>query len=895
MKLREILSRASFFFGRRSASDLNEEIQFHLDRAIAANLAAGMTQWEARRCALVEFGGVEQAREETYRQRPSWFFETLLQDARYAMRGFGRNPAFTLTVIATLALGIGATTAVFSVVDRILFRALPYADADHLVSVGVVQSLEKQEFMLGGFYYEWRDNQKPFVGMAAESTNPYACNLVESNPSQLNCVHFQADFLPLLGIAPALGRNFLPEEDRPNGPSVALISYGLWKSHFGLDRSVLDRQIDVDGTPARVIGVLPEGFELPTLQDADVFFPLALIPAAQQAAQNGGIGQPMRAFARLRPGLSIAQATAQMEPLFRHTQEAFIPAPIRRDFHLSIRSLRDRQTADVQLAAWVLLGSAAAVLLIACANVVGLTIARVAAREREFAVRSALGASRLRLVSQSLTEALSLSCAGAAAGLALATGLLRIFVAMAPTGIPFLEKARIDLRIAGFAVLLALASGVVIGLIPVWQRPRSLAFAARGVAGFAVGFSKHGLRRLIVAGQIAISMILLSGAALLFRSFQNMEQQNLGMDAGGVLTVRLALPGFHDAPVAGMVSRSGPSHAEIYARTEAAMRRLPGVRAVGWSESLPPGGGFQNARRFADFAVEGQAPPEPGSGGAVRYRGVTPDYFRALRIPIVRGRNFTDEERDSKLQFIILSRLAAGRMFAGKNPIGQRIRTGTDGTWVTVVGVAENVRNGGLADPDLPEVYWLRRNVPADWGMPVPMLVVSTELPTKTTAGWIRAQMAQIAPTVPIKIDTLAGQVGKLADRPRFETALLGFFALTGLAMAVVGLYGLTSYLALQRTREIGVRMALGASRFAILRWMALEGSRMILLGGAVGLCAALALTQYLRSLLFSIGPRDPATFVGVGLLLGLAALLATLIPARAAMRVDPAVALRSE
>jgi predicted permease len=399
----------------------------------------------------------------------------------------------------------------------------------------------------------------------------------------------------------------------------------------------------------------------------------------------------------------------------------------------------------------------------------------------------------------------------------------------------------------------------------------------------------------MVAGQIAISMILLSGAALLLRSFQKIEQQNLGMQPGGVLTVRLALPDFHDAPVAGMVSRNGPRHAEIYAQAEAAVRRLPGVRAVGWSESLPPGGGFQNARRFADFAAEGQPAPEPGSGGSVRFRSVTPDYFRALQIPIVLGQNFTEEERDSKQQFLILSRLAADRMAAGKNAVGERIRMGSDGTWATVVGVAENVRNGGLTDPDLPEVYVLRRNIPADWGSPVPMMVISTDLSTQSTAAWIRAQLAQIAPTVPVKIDTLAGQLSKLADRPRFEASLLGFFALTGLVMAVVGLYGLTAYLAVQRTREIGIRMALGAGRSDILRWIALEGFRLILVGGAVGLLAALALTQFLRSLLFSVGPRDPATFVGVGLLLTCVALLATLIPARTAMRVDPAVALRSE
>jgi len=885
-RLRTLFTR--FLARRASLKELDEELRFHLEQSTQANIAAGMAPKQARRQAMIGFGGVEQAREATYRQRPGWLLETALQDARYALRGFRRNPAFTITVIATLVLAIGATTAVFSVVDRILFRS-PYAHDDRIVSVGLSQSLEKQEFMLGGFFYEWRDNQKPFEAMAAESTGPHACVLAEAKPVQLNRIDAQAGLLPLLGISPVVGRNFLPEEDRPNGPSVAMITYGLWKNHYGLDAGILNRLVNIDGNPTRVIGVLPRDFEMPTLQAADVIMPLALLEAEKQRSQNSGIGQPMRVFARLKPGVSIAQARAQMEPLFLHTQQTFIPAEIRKDFHLSIRSLRDRQTGDVQLVAWVLLGSVLAVLLIACANVASLMMARGAARERELAVRSALGASRGRLIRQTLTEAFLLSMAGAALGLALAQGLLLIFVAMASTSIPFLDRAHLDLRIAGFTMLLALLSGAFFGLIPALQKPRAMALTARTTHS-----SRHAfLRRGMVVGQIAVSMILLSGAALLLRSFRKMETQNLGIQTRGVMTARISLQGVSTGPVAGVVSRNGQKQMELFLQAEAAVRRLPGIDAVGWSDSFPPGGGWQNATFYSDFAIEGKPRPAQREGGMVRFRGVTPDYFRALDIPIVRGRGFSEEERSSGEQFLVLSRLLASRLFPQEDPIGKRIGMGSDGTSFTVVGIAENVRNGGLSEQDMPEAYWLRRNVAADWGVPVPVMVFDTVLSPSAVAQWVRSQIEHLNPMVPVEIETLNERVSKLADRPRFETALLSFFALTGLAMAVIGLYGVTSFLATQRTQEIGVRMALGANRADILRLIVHEGARLLLLGAALGLAASLALTQLLKSLLFGIGPRDPVTLVAVALLLGLVALAATLIPARAAMRVDPVEALR--
>jgi putative ABC transport system permease protein len=876
----ESLMRLRFLLWRPKPEEFDEELRFHLEQSTDRNMAAGMTANEARRQAMIELGGLASTREQCNQARPGWWLATVGQDIRYALRGFRRDPVFALAVIATLALGVGATAAVFSVVDRILFRSLPYAHDDRLVSVGMVHSLERQEFMMGTFYFDWREHQRPFEQMAIQSTMPHACDLVENNPEQVDCLSFDAEFLPLLGISPVLGRNFLPEEVLPNGPRVAIISYGLWQDHYNRDPAILNRQIDVDGSPARVVGVLPRQFQFPTLQPADVLFPMALDRAAQTKV-NSGFGNPMRTFARLKPGVSIEQARAEMEPLFDLTRDQVIPAGIRKDIHLGIRSLRDRETQDVQLTAWILLGSVLAVLLIACANVASLMMARGEARERELAVRTALGATRSRLVRQTLSEATLLSLLGAAGGTALAEGLLRIFVALAPSGIPFLSRATLDLRVACFAVLLSLSSALLFGLLPALETPRMAALSAR-----AAKFRKRtALRRSLVVGQIAVSMVLLSGSALLVKSFRNM-QRGLGLETGGVFTVRIALPDFR--------YDTAQKKIDFYLRAEAALRRLPAIGAVAISDSVPPGGAV--GMRWSDLAVEGRPHPGQGTGETLNDRMVTPDYFRALNIPILRGRNFTEDERSAREPaVVVLSRLLAARLFAGEDPIGKRIVSGEHGTARTVVGVAENVKNGGLEQPEQPEIYFLRRNAVEDWDGPAPVMVVSSALSENTVAPWVRAQIAQIDSTVPIEIETLSDTVSRLANRPRFETALISFFAFCGLLMSSIGLYGLIAFIAAQRTQEIGIRMALGATRMNILRLIAGEGVRLILLGGAVGILAAMATAQLLTSLLFNVRPHDPTTYIAVAALLGLVAMIATLVPARAAMRVEPVVALRYE
>src|ERR1035437_4100824 len=404
-------------FGWRQDGEFAAELESHVTMHTEDGIRAGLNPDEARRQALLQLGGAEQTRQAYRERRTLPWLENLLRDVRYALRGFRLNPVFTITVIATLALGIGATTAVFSVVDRILFRSLPYAHDDRLVSVGLVDPVIPQEFMLGGSYYEWRDNQKPFEAFSSQGAIPHACDLVERNPALLSCASVEQNFLPMLGIAPLLGRNFLPEEDRPNGPKVAFISYGLWLTHYGLDPRIVNRLIDIGGNKIRVVGVLPKDFELPTLQAADVIVPQALDEMAQRGAAPAG--SPMYAFARLKPGVSIEQAKAALQPEFNRTLSLAPPA-FRKELYLRVRSIRDRQVHDVRLLSWILFGSVLSVLLIACANVVSLMMARGEARERELAMRSALGASRGRLISQTFTEAALLPVAGTASGMALA-------------------------------------------------------------------------------------------------------------------------------------------------------------------------------------------------------------------------------------------------------------------------------------------------------------------------------------------------------------------------------------------------------------------------------------------------------------------------------------------
>jgi putative ABC transport system permease protein len=883
--LKQWLTRLRFLLAPKPHREIDEELQFHLEQQAEANIAAGMTPQEARRQAVVAFGGVERTKEESHQQRPSFYIETVVQDIRYALRGFARNPAVTLTILVTLMLGIGSTTAVFSIVDRILFRSLPYGNADRLVSVGMVHSLA-DEFMLGYFYYDWERTQKPFEALTSERAMTAECDLTEKNPAQLRCTSVEGNFLPTLEISPVLGRNFLPQEELPNGPKVALISYGLWLSHYNLDRGILNKPIDIDGDPVQVVGVLPKNFEMPRLQPVDVLFPLTADEAADKKS-NSGLGGPRRAFARLKPGVSVQQAEVELQPLFQNALK-IVPADIRYDFHLKVRSLRDRQMQDARTTAWVLLGAVLAVLLIACANVASLLMARGAARQRELAVRSALGASRGRLVRQALTEALLLSIAGALAGCALAEGLLRFFIAIAPATIPYLDQTRLDLRIVSATVVLSIICGALFGLAPAMQKPGEGMLSGRSFTAI----SHAVVRQWLVVVQIAASMVLLVMAILLLRSFHNLEDQKLGMRTDNTLTASVTL-GEHTYPTVA-------SRLAFFQQLTTRLKFGPGISVVSVSDSIPPGGGGFGGR-LDEIVVAGR--PAPRISGVVASRLVSPEYFRALDISIIQGAGFREEDMTASHRTIVLSKRLAGLFFPNTNPIGQQMRFGKydpSEPWSTIVGVAADVKNGGLTKQEVPEYYQLRRNLADDWDVggtfgKTSVVVVRSSLPPDQTSRWIRSQVAALDPTLPVDIATLRQRVAKLADQPRFQTTLVSFFAATGLVLAMIGLYGVIAYLVAQRTQEIGVRMALGADKGDILRLVMGRSLRLIVSGIAVGLVAALAATRLLSSLLYSIGPHDPVTFGLVTLLLVLVAIVAALIPARSATSVNPIVALRCD
>ncbi|MFC5864050.1 ADOP family duplicated permease [Acidicapsa dinghuensis] len=885
---------------RNSRSGLDDELRFHMQQSIEQKIASGMSPAEARRSALIEFGGIEAARETTYRLRPGWLLECFADDLRYALRGFRRAPGFAITTIAILTLGIGATTAVFSVVDPILFRPLPYSHGDRLVSLGISQSLERQEFALGGFFFDWQAAQRPFVSLTydrAYDRNPNECGLTEATPIQLHCDPVPQSFLPTLGVNPILGRNFLPEEDLPRGPHVAILSYALWNSRFHRDPNILQRTIDLDETPTRIVGVLPANFEMPRLQPFDLLVPAQLDPAAQHTV-NSGIGVPMWLTARLRPGVSIEQARAEMQPLFLHTQQ-WIPAPIRSDFHLVVRPLRDRQMQDSYRAAWILLVAVLFVLLIAGANAASLFSARGAARQRELAVRAALGASRRRILMQSLTEALLLVLAAALAGCALAFALLRIFLYIAPTSIPFLAQARIDLRVATVAILTALLCASFFAVVSTLEPPRLAALTAHKSAGS----SRLRIRHILVVAQIAVSLVLASGAVLLVKSFRNLEAQKLGMTTHGVISVQVDLNWYR--------YRTSQAYRDFYLRAEAALRSLPGITNVALTDSLPPDdNSWHQGTRYDAMHVMGQPPSRQTSQDAVIVRNVTPDYFLILQIPIIAGNNFTDTESNANARHFILNALLAKRLFPNGNAVGQRIQFVTDNpkaapepdpTIDIIDGVAADVKNAGLSGQESPEYYNLRGR--GDTGSPDNgsswnghfLFVLSSQVPASSIAAAIETRIAAIDPMTPVTIQPLDEMVYRLADRPRFEASLLSFFALMGIIMAIVGLYGLTAYLTTQRTQEIGIRMALGAGRVRILRLITWQGARLILLGVGIGTCASLSLTHMLRSLLFEVAPRDPETLIAVTLLLVCVAFLAMVIPVRAAILVEPVTALRCE
>jgi len=861
--LRTITARfVGFLSARQNENELDVELRAHLD---------ALTQENIRR-------GFEQTKELYREQRSLPFLETLLQDARYALRGLRKSPSLTLVTVLTLAVGIGATSAVFSVIDRILFRGLPYPQEERLVSFGFVAPIERNEFMLGSDYYEWRTQQTVFESMTTMIPGVSDCDVTEENPVRLSCAAVESTFLTTFGIHPTLGRNFTAEEDRPHAPNVALISNGIWRTRFSADPGVVGKALKLDGHSTTIIGVLPADFEMPTLLHTDVLVPQALDEAEQRHPKTGAV---LRAFARLKPGVSVEQAALALHPLFENSLQ-FVPAQFRKEVRLSVRSLRDRQVHDARLASWILLGAVLAVLLLACTNVASLLLARTKSRQRELAVRTALGASRGRLIRQAFTESLLLGSLGGAFGCWVAYVLLQVFISIAPDGIPRLQQAGLDVRVVLFTVAISLISGMVFGLAPALLRP-----APETLTGKEVRATSRGLaQQCLVTAQIALSLVLLSGAGLLLRSLWNLQNMPTGMATEHILAETISLGDYHYPET--------PQQEAFFDQLTSRLRALPGVTAIAVSDSLPPAGPM-HATIYAGIEVVGHPHFTAGTGGMVAWRSVTPEYFSTLGIPILRGRTFANDDRLSSSNSIILSEALARDLFpAAEDPLGKQMRFGQQGPFRTIVGIAANVRNNGLVEESDPEFYIPWKNDPAEF-LGNGYILLRTAMNPKAVSAWMRAETSSLDPTLPVKIEPMTDRVGKLSARPRFNAMLLSFFAVIGLLLAAIGIYGVVGYVVAQRTQEFGIRLALGATPRDILRVVLSSVARWTLAGSLFGVIGSWLATRLLQSLLFEVRPHDPA-LLGFSLLVLFATVcFAAWIPSRRALRVDPMEALRYE
>ncbi|MFZ0820680.1 MAG: ABC transporter permease [Candidatus Acidiferrales bacterium] len=816
---------------------------------------------------------------------PAQMLLEFTQDVRYALRQFRRSPGFVAITILTLALGIGATAAAFSIADRAMFQPLPYPHPEKLAAVGILVPIEPREFMFGFSYFSLRREQQPFSAVTSWS-GITDCDITESGAVRLSCAQVESSFLRTFGIAPLLGADFTTNDDHPNSPRVALLSFGLWQSRYGGEPGIVGRTFMLDGQQARIVGVLPREFELPTLAHADLLVPQRM----DESGPGGGAGRVVRAFGRLKEGVSPIQAAEQLQPLLAEIIHS-APPNFQKEIRLSVRSLRDYQTHEVRLTLWVLLAAVAAFLVIACANVANFFLARAASRMPEMAVRSALGAGRGRLIRQMLTESIVLGLAGGAAGCALAWASLRLVRSAAGVQVPRLAEAALDFRVLMFAFAAAMLSGIIFGLAPAWTLPRGQDL----VGGHSVGSSRPRLSHVLVSFQIAGSLVLLTASGLLLHALWNLESVRLGMDVEQVYAAQITLGRSSYA--------TNPEKRTLFFEAlEQRLSRVPGVTSLAVSDSLPPSGAMR-ARPYFIMQAEGKPQTETGTGGMVGWRAVTPDYFSALHIPILRGRPFAEADRSSGEDLVIPSARLAERLFGSVDIVGRRLRLSQDSRWYTVIGVAANVKNGGIDAPDDPEYYVLRLHapdagIPADGGPNAPLhasIIVRTSMPEAAVASFVRSEISALDPGVPVNLVAMRDRVNQLVATPRFDALLLTGFGALSLLLAAVGLLGVISFLVSRQTREIGVRMALGATPRSVVFLFLGKAVRWTIAGAIVGLAGSFWVAKLLKGMLFEVPGFDAyAWLIALIVLLSVAA-LAAWIPARRASRIDPMVALRYE
>jgi putative ABC transport system permease protein len=793
------------------------------------------------------------------------------KDIAYALRSMARNPGLCAVAVLTLALGIGANTAMFSVIHAVLLRPLPLRDPDRLVGIwaGIPRlKIQGASVEYNTFVEWWRARSRSFEALAAHS--PSSVNLTSGDqPQRVRMLRVSGNHFSMLGVRPSLGRDFLAAEDQPGAPRVALLSNGLWKRRFGADPAILGRSIELDRNSYTVVGVLPPDFDL---NREDIFTPIAHSGARAPGMPTVGT------YARLKPGVSVQAAQAEIDALCRGWVAKY---RYPKDWGARVWPLREYLVRDVRASVLVLGVAVALVLLIACANVANLLLARAGARRQEMAVRTALGASRSRIIRQLLTESALLGALAAALGLALAWGAVRALVAV-ELPFPFLSKVSLDAPVLWFTAAAALLTTMLFGLAPAFAAAHSglVENLKEGGRGAGESPSRSRFRAALVVAEVALALLLVIGATLAVRSLARLVAVNPGFNAEGVLTALVALPQSGYPEPARRVN--------FFNSLSERLAAVPGVQAAAMVSHLPFGGG----RSGSDILVEGAPPPEPGDQSIAFGRSIHPDYFRALQIRLLRGRYFTAADPASGPVAIVNETLAR-RGWPGQDPVGKRFGLGRRGeVWITVVGVAADIRNTSLAEEPDAEYFVPYKQVPH----PGMALVIRTTLDPMRLASTIRAAVGELDKEVPIsEVVTLAASISRSTSARRFSVSLLSAFALLALLLAAIGIYGLVSYSVARRTREIGVRMALGASPRGIARMVV---GRAQLLSGAgilLGLAASLALTRLLRSMLFGVSATDPGVFAAAALFLLAVSALAAYLPARRASRVDPLVALHHE
>jgi len=797
----------------------------------------------------------------------------LLRDARFGVRQMARTPAFSMVAILTIGLGIGATGAIFSVVNGVLLRPLPYPDPDRLVRIHEVVSQFGRFSVAPGTFLDWKKHNEHFADLAAYSTDSVSI-VGDDGPEQVVSAAVSAELFGVLGVRPALGRSFTSEEDGPGAAGVVVVlSHGTWQRRFGADPGVLGRSLTLSGRPATVIGVMPAGFYYPT-HTVELWTPLALDPAqASRGAHYLGV------VSRRKPGVSTEQADAAMKTIAARLAREYPETNAGES--ADVVPLIEHVVGGVRPALLTLFAAVGVVVMIACLNVANLLLVRASVREREIAIRTALGAGRRRIAVQLLAESLVLAAAGGALGLLLARLAIPAIQTLSAGEIPRVADVAIDARVLSFAALVSLLTGLGFGLAPVWQARRSapgeaLREGSRGTASARAGPLRSGL----LVGEVALSIVLLVGAALLLRSFGRLTSVDPGFDPEGVLAFQVSLP--------------EPSYPETHQRLRfyddllARLRSVPGVGSAGMVQRLPMRGGY-----FLSFSIAGRPPARPGEDDSARYRTVSPGYFETLRIPLLRGRAIDDGDGSAAPMVAVVDRAFADRHFPGQDPIGHGldIGNGSDGLY-SIVGVVGNVHHDGLDATPGPTMY-----VPsAQDSFGTMWMVVRGSGDPEALASAARAVVHGLDAGLPAaRMGPLAEAVSDSVAQRRFSMLLLALFAAIALFLAAVGLYGVVAYTVTQRTREIGVRMAIGARRSDVLRLVVGGGLRLALLGVVVGTGAALALARLLESMLYEVTPFDPLSYLATaGVLLAVAA-VACFVPAARAAGIDPLLALRQE